>query len=80
MTFEESFQLENIAKPTENCSGTNPDLNVKWVQHKNNKGVSMSENNLERVSKKKSVQTHIEQSQTAVLIHYFSSKYADQKP
>ena len=52
MTFEESFQLENIAKPTENCSGTNPDLNVKWVQHKNNKGVSMSENNLERVSQK----------------------------
>ena len=31
MTFEESFQLEKIAKPTENSSGANPDLNVKWV-------------------------------------------------
>ena len=43
MTFEESFQLEKIAKPTENSSGTNPDLNVKWVRGCNIKTIKESQ-------------------------------------
>ena len=43
MTFEESFQLENIAKPTENSSGTNPDLNVKWAHGCNIKTIKESQ-------------------------------------
>ena len=51
-----------------------------WLQHKNNKGVSMSENNLERVSLKGQLLSPTLR-QTAVLTHYnFSFEDADQRP